>query len=86
MGEFLIYFLSGWIILSICFYIYLIYIDKSRSIFDRHNLSKKQIAYFSFKCGIFSWFGIFFFFVWVLVSVLVLITCFIDNWIYNKLK
>ena len=78
MNDFLLFFifwLIGWAIYSIGYYIYDVYIDKN-------NTSKKLLAYNAFKLGIWSWIGITiiitFWFIMVLVN--------IDEKISNKLK
>ena len=72
---FLICWLIGWVIYSIVYYIYDVYIDKN-------NTSKKLLIYNSFKDGILSWFGIMVIIIFAFIMLLVNI----DEKISNKLK
>ena len=78
MNDFLLFLISwviGWIIYSIGYYIYHVYIDKN-------NTSKKLLIYNAFKNGIFSWFGIMVIIIFAFIMLLVNI----DEKISNKLK
>ena len=76
--EAFIWYLIGWLILSISHYIYLICIDREETLPD----SKKLMAYKSFKVGILSWLGII-----ILIVILIVAEIFvIDNWIEEKLS
>ena len=72
---FLIFWIIGWAIYSIGYYIYDVYIDKN-------NTSKKLLAYNAFKNGILSWFGIMVIIIFTFIMLLVKI----DENISNKLK
>lgn len=78
MNDFLLFLISwviGWVIYSIGYYIYDVYIDKN-------NTSKKLLIYNAFKNGIFSWFGIMVIIIFTFIMLLVII----DEKISNKLK
>lgn len=78
MNDFLLFLISwviGWVIYSIGYYIYDVYIDKN-------NTSKKLLIYNAFKNGIFSWFGIMVIIIFAFIMLLVKI----DENISNKLK
>lgn len=81
MNDFLLFLISwiiGWIIYSIGYYIYDVYIDK----IDKSNTSKKLIVYNAFKCGIWSWLGIMI----ILIFSFIMLLVNIDEKISNKLK
>ena len=78
MDDFLLFLISwiiGWIIYSIGYYIYEVYIDKS-------NTSKKLIIYNAFKFGIWSWLGI----IIIITFGFIMLLANIDEKISNKLK
>ena len=78
MNDFLLFLISwviGWVIYSIGYYIYDVYIDNN-------NKSKKLLIYNAFKNGIFSWFGIMVIIIFAFIMLLVII----DEKISNKLK
>ena len=78
MNDFLLFLISwviGWVIYSIGYYIYDVYIDNN-------NTSKKLLIYNAFKNGIFSWFGIMVIIIFAFIMLLVKI----DENISNKLK
>lgn len=78
MNDFLLFLISwviGWVIYSIGYYIYDVYIDNN-------NTSKKLLIYNAFKNGIFSWFGIMAIIIFAFIMLLVII----DEKISNKLK
>ena len=78
MNDFLLFLISwviGWVIYSIGYYIYDVYIDNN-------NTSKKLLIYNAFKNGIFSWFGIMVIIIFAFIMLLVII----DEKISNKLK
>ena len=69
-----IYYLFGWLIFSIGFYIYKVYIEKD-------NSNKKLIIYRSCIFGIVSWLGILF-----AITTLIVVGMFtLNEWIENKL-
>jgi len=74
MESFIVY-LIGWIILSVCYYIYTICTEKK-------YISKKLIIWRSFWTGIFSWLGIFVISVFLLVGGILAI----NEWIEEKLS
>lgn len=74
MESFIVY-LIGWFILSVCYYVYTVRIEKSLK-------SKKLIIWRSFWTGIFSWLGIFFIGVFLLVGGILAI----NEWIEEKLS
>ena len=74
MESFIVY-LIGWIILSLCYYVYTVYSEKSWK-------SKKLIIWRSFWTGIFSWLGIFVISVFLLVGGILAI----NEWIEEKLS
>jgi hypothetical protein len=74
MESFIVY-LIGWLILSVCYYVYTVRIEKSWK-------SKKLIVWRSFWTGIFSWGGIFFIGVFLLVGGILAI----NEWIEDKLS
>ena len=57
----ILYWVSGWSIMSIGYYIYKVYIDKD------YSCSKKLHAWRAFWTGIWSWVGIFFIFTFLIV-------------------
>ena len=71
----LLMYLIGWFILSLCYYIYTINTEKTK-------ISKKLIIWRSFWTGIFSWLGIFFISVFLLVGGIFAI----KDWIEEKLS
>ena len=76
--EAFIWYLIGWLILSISHYIYLICVSREETLPD----SKKLMAYKSFKVGLLSWLGI-------IILIGILFVCgiiMIDNWIEEKLS
>ena len=78
MNDFLLFLISwviGWVIYSIGYYIYDVYIDNN-------NTSKKLLIYNAFKNGIFSWFGIMVISIFAFIMLIVII----DEKISNKLK
>ena len=78
MNDFLLFLISwviGWVIYSIGYYIYDVYIDNN-------NTSKKLLIYNAFKNGILSWFGIMVIIIFTFIMLLVNI----DEKISNKLK
>ena len=76
--EAFIWYLIGWLILSISHYIYMVCVNKEETLPD----SKKLIAYKSFKVGILSWFGII-----ILIAILIVAgVIVIDSWIEKKLS
>lgn len=78
MNDFLLFLISwviGWVIYSIGYYIYDVYIDNN-------NTSKKLLIYNAFKNGILSWFGIMVIIIFAFIMLLVII----DEKISNKLK
>lgn len=81
MNDFLLFLISwviGWVIYSIGYYIYDVYIDN----IDNNNTSKKLLIYNAFKNGILSWFGIMVIIIFTFIMLLVNI----DEKISNKLK
>jgi hypothetical protein len=74
MEPFITY-LIGLFILSVCYYVYTVYIEKSLK-------SKKLIIWRSFWAGIFSWIGIFFISVFILIGGILAI----NDWIEEKLS
>lgn len=81
MNDFLLFLISwviGWVIYSIGYYIYDVYIDN----IDNNNTSKKLLIYNAFKNGILSWFGIMVIIIFAFIMLLVKI----DENISNKLK
>ena len=74
MESFIAY-LIGWVILSVCYYVYTVHFEKSWK-------SKKLIVWRSFWTGIFSWGGIFFICVFLLVGGILAI----NEWIEEKLS
>lgn len=54
MIEIFAFWISGWILLSVGYFIYKWYYERNL------NMAKKLVIYKSFKYGIFSWIGIFF--------------------------
>ena len=76
--EAFIWYLIGWLILSISHYIYMVCVNKEETLPD----SKKLIAYKSFKVGILSWSGII-----ILIAILIVAgVIVIDSWIEKKLS
>ena len=73
--EILIIYLIGWLILSVCYYVYTVHFEKSWK-------SKKLIIWRSFWTGIFSWLGIFIVGVFLLVGGILAI----NEWIEEKLS
>lgn len=76
--EAFIWYLIGWLILSISHYIYMICVSREETLPD----SKKLIAYKSFKVGLLSWLGI-------IILIGILFVCgiiMIDTWIEEKLS
>ena len=76
--EAFIWYLIGWLILSISHYIYMICVSREETLPD----SKKLIAYKSFKVGLLSWLGIFIIAVFLIVGGILAI----DGWIEEKLS
>ena len=74
--EALIFWLCGWIILSIGYYIYEVYEDY------RHLTSKKLYAWRAFWTGILSWIGIIFIIIFVIVASIFAI----NEWVEKKLS
>lgn len=74
MNE-LIYYLIGWLIFSICVYLYNVYGD------DRKE-NKKIWAWRSFWAGIVSWLGILF----IIAGAMVFAIVAINDWVEEKLK
>ena len=74
MESFIVY-LIGWLILSVCYYIYVVCSEKSLK-------SKKLIIWRSFWTGIFSWLGILFISIFLLVVVIIAI----NEWVEKKLS
>lgn len=74
MESFIVY-LIGWLILSVCYYVYTVYSEKSLK-------SKKLIIWRSFWTGVFSWLGIFIIIVFLLVGGILAI----NEWIEEKLS
>jgi hypothetical protein len=72
----LYFWLSGWIILTIGYYIYKVYIDHD------HKVTKKVHAWRAFWTGAWSWVGIFFVFAFLVVGGLSLL----NDWIERKLN
>lgn len=66
----------GWLILSIGYYVYKVYIDKDTKV------NKKVHAWRAFWTGIFSWIGIFFVIAFFIVGSIAMF----DDWIENKLN
>lgn len=75
-NSILIFWIVGWVILSIGYYIYKLYIDKTTI------PNKRLFIWKSFKYGIFSWIGIIFIFSYMITFYLYNI----NDWIENKLK
>lgn len=75
MIAILIYFI-GWLLFSIGYYIYKMYIDRYR----RHN--KKLLIWRAFKNGCVSWLGIFVIVAFLIVGSILAI----DEWIEKKLS
>ena len=73
----ILFWVLGWIILSLGYYIYKVYIDR-----DTLTTSKKLHAYRAFWNGTLSWVGI------IVIFVLFIIGCVLafDQWIESKLK
>jgi hypothetical protein len=79
MSEYLIalyFWLSGWIIVTIGYYIYKVYIDHD------HKVTKKVHAWRAFWTGFWSWIGIFFVFAFLMVGGITLF----NDWIEHKLN
>ena len=72
----LLFWLFGWLLLSIGYFIYKVYIDKD------HKVTAKVHAWRAFWTGFWSWIGIFFVFVFVIVD----ITAMINDWVEEKLS
>jgi len=72
----LLFWLFGWLLLSIGYFIYKVYIDKD------HTVTTKVHAWRAFWAGFWSWIGIFFVFVFVIVG----ITAMINDWVEEKLS
>lgn len=71
-----LFWLLGWLLLSIGYYVYKVYID--RDIYS----TKKLHAWHAFWSGFFSWIGIFF----VLMFCVVGIVIGINDWVEEKLN
>lgn len=71
----LIFWLIGWVLLSIGYYVFNVYTDKNR-------LTKKLIAWRSFWTGIFSWAGI------IILFAIGCVACIItfNDWVEDKLS
>lgn len=74
--EYFIFWVIGWLIWMIGYYIYNVYIDK-----DIH-ISKRLAIWRGFTSGIFSWLGIFFVIIFFIVGFLLLL----NDLIEDKLK
>ena len=72
----LLFWILGWIILSVGHFIYKVYIDKDKSV------NKKVHAWHAFWGGITSWVGIIF---WIVLFI-VYIICEANDWIEEKLS
>jgi len=72
----LVFWFAGWLILSIGYYVYKVYIDKDTKV------TKKVHAWRAFWSGIFSWIGIFFVIAFFIVGSIAMF----DDWIENKLN
>ena len=87
MQEFLIY-LLGWVIFIICHYIYWVYLNKDNKYTYKWSCqkNKKLILYNGFKCGVFSWVGLFFYIAAFIVSAIIYGIIELDEYIEDKLK
>ena len=72
----LLFWLFGWLLLSIGYFIYKIYIDKD------HKVTKKVHAWRAFWIGFWSWIGIIFIFSFAIVGIVTMI----NEWIEDKLN
>jgi len=72
----LLFWILGWIILSVGHFIYKVYIDKDLEV------NKKVHAWHAFWAGITSWIGIIF---WIAIFI-VFIICAVNDWIEKKLS
>ena len=72
----LLFWLFGWLLLSIGFFVYKTYIDKSNTATVKLNVWR------SFWNGALSWIGILFFFIVLVVASIILI----NDWIEDKLS
>ena len=74
--EFLYFWILGWLIWAIGYYIYKLYISKTVI------LNKRLIIWRGFKSGIISWIGI----IVMFSCVIVFCICKIDDWVEDKLS
>ena len=72
----LLFYFIGWLLFSVGYYIYKVYIDRDR----RHN--KKLLIWRAFKNGCISWLGIFVIAAFLVVGGILAI----DEWVESKLK
>ena len=73
---YLIFWLIGWLIMSIGYYVYKVYIDKDTKV------NKKVHAWRAFWSGMLSWIGIFFTISFFIVGCITML----DDWVENKLS
>jgi len=74
--EFFIFWVIGWILWMIGYYVYNVYINTC------NHYTKRLILYRGFTSGIFSWIGI----VFVISFEFAYLIFMLDNWIENKLS
>lgn len=79
MAEFFIFWIIGWLIWMIGYYIYNVYIDAGNY---GNCLTKKLILYRGFTSGVFSWIGILF----VIGFGFAYVLSILNDWIENKLS
>ena len=72
----LLFWILGWIILSVGHFIYKVYIDKD------YKVNKKIHAWRAFWIGMWSWIGIFFVSAFLIVGGI----CLFNDWIEEKLN
>ena len=72
----LLFWLSGWLLLSIGYFVYKVAIDND------HKVTKKVYAWRAFWTGFWSWIGIIFIFVFLLVGGIAIF----NDWVEQKLS
>ena len=72
----LLFWLSGWLLLSIGYYVYKVAIDND------HKVTKKVHAWRAFWTGFWSWIGIIFIFAFLIVGGIALF----NDWVEQKLN
>lgn len=73
--NFLLFYLAGWLILAICYFIFDKFVEKNRK-------PNGLLVYESIKIGLFSWIGIV---IGVALLIVALVAGF-DEWLTNKLR